>query len=61
MIDFPRGKELVQVMDYYEERWRIPMCAGAIDGTHITILHPKRATLIMSTVKVITVSSSKLL
>ncbi|CAB4003678.1 Hypothetical predicted protein [Paramuricea clavata] len=39
-ITFPKGDELHQVLQGYEERWGFPMCAGAIDGTHIPILAP---------------------
>ena len=39
-ITFPKGDELHQVLQGYEERWRFPMCAGAIDGTHIPVLAP---------------------
>ena len=37
-ISFPKGDDLLQVIQGYEERWGFPMCAGAIDGTHIPIL-----------------------
>lgn len=43
MIDFPQGEDLVQVMECYEKNWDIPMCAGAIDGTHIPILAPQES------------------
>jgi len=39
-ISFPKGDELVQVIAHYKERWGFPMCAGAIDGTHIAIATP---------------------
>jgi hypothetical protein len=39
-ITFPKGDELHQVLQGYEERWGSPMCASAIDGTHIPILAP---------------------
>jgi hypothetical protein len=39
-ITFPKGDEVHQVLQGYEERWGFPMCAGAIDGTHIPILAP---------------------
>ena len=41
VINFPQGDDLVQVIDGYEERWGIPICAGAIDGTHIAIIAPE--------------------
>jgi hypothetical protein len=40
IINFPRGDNLVKVIQEYEERWGFPMCAGAIDGTHIPIIAP---------------------
>ena len=39
-IAFPKGDDLLNVLQGYEERWGFPMCAGAIDGTHIPILAP---------------------
>lgn len=39
-ISFPKGDELLQVIAHYKERWGFPMCAGAIDGTHIAIATP---------------------
>lgn len=41
-ITFPKGVELHQVVQRYEKRWGFPMCAGAIDGTHIPILAPRK-------------------
>lgn len=32
--------ELSEVMQMYKERWQFPICAGAIDGTHIRIIAP---------------------
>ena len=43
IINFPHNDDLVQVMAGYEEKWGIPMCAGAIDGTHIPILAPEES------------------
>ena len=43
VISFPQGDDLVQVLNGYEERWGMPMCAGAIDGTHIPILSPQES------------------
>ena len=40
MISFPKGDDLVEVLESYEQKWGFPMCAGAIDGTHIPILAP---------------------
>ena len=39
-ITFPKGDDLLKVLQGYEESWGFPMCAGAIDGTHIPILAP---------------------
>ena len=46
VIKFPQGEELVQVINNYEKKWGIPMCAGAIDGTHIPILAPEESHLV---------------
>ena len=39
-ISFPKGNQLMQVIEGYEKTWGFPMCAGAIDGMHIPILAP---------------------
>lgn len=39
-IRFPKGEEILQVMQHYKDKWGFPMCAGCIDGTHIPILAP---------------------
>jgi hypothetical protein len=39
-INFPKGNQLLEVIEGYEKAWGFPMCAGAIDGTHIPILAP---------------------
>ena len=39
-ITIPQGDELDEVMRIYNDRWQFPMCAGAIDGTHIPIIAP---------------------
>jgi hypothetical protein len=41
-ISFPKGDDLLRVIRGYEETWSFPMCAGAIDGTHIPILAPNK-------------------
>ena len=46
VIRFPLGEDLVKVIDSYEKKWGIPMCAGAIDGTHIPIMAPKENHLV---------------
>ncbi|CAB4038253.1 Hypothetical predicted protein, partial [Paramuricea clavata] len=40
VITFPRRQDLQQIIDGYEQKWGFPMCAGAIDGTHIPIIAP---------------------
>ena len=41
LIRFPKGVEILQVIQEYENKWGFPMCAGCVDGTHIPILAPK--------------------
>ena len=36
----PKGDDLLEVLQGYEERCGFPMCAGAIDGTHVPIIAP---------------------
>ena len=40
VVSFAHGDELLQIINDYEQRWGFPMCAGAIDGTHIPIIAP---------------------
>ena len=40
-IYIPTNDELEPVLESYKEKWGFPMCAGAIDGTHIPIIAPK--------------------
>ena len=42
-ISFPKGNQLLKVIEGYEKTWGFPMCAGAIDGTHIPILAPSES------------------
>ena len=42
-IEFPKGKQLREVIKGYENTWGFPLCAGAIDGTHIPILAPSES------------------
>ena len=37
-ITIPKGNELDEIMRTYKDKWQFPMCAGAIDGTHIPII-----------------------
>ena len=39
-ITIPKGEELKEIMRMYKVKWQFPMCAGAIDGTHIPIIAP---------------------
>ena len=41
VISFPKREDLLQVIRGYEDAWSFPICAGAIDGTHIAIRAPK--------------------
>ena len=40
-IYIPKNDELKSILETYREKWGFPMCAGAIDGTHIPIIAPK--------------------
>ena len=42
-ISFPRGENLLNVIQGYNEEWRFSMCGGAIDGIHIPILAPNES------------------
>ena len=42
-ISFPRGQNILNVIQGYNEEWGFPMCGGAIDGTHIPILAPNES------------------
>ena len=37
----PQGVNIEVVVDGFLQRWQIPQCGGAIDGTHILIIAPK--------------------
>ena len=41
LIYIPKNDELKSILETYREKWGFPMCAGAIDGTHIPIIAPK--------------------
>ena len=39
-ITIPKGEEVNEIMRIYKDKCQFPMCAGAIDGTHIPIIAP---------------------
>lgn len=39
--ELPKGQRLRVVMIGFEEWWRFPQCAGAVDGTHIAMIAPE--------------------
>ena len=41
-LTIPKGDELLRIIGTYKEKWGFPMCAGAIDGTHIPIVTPQK-------------------
>ena len=41
-LSIAKGDELAHVIANYKEKWGFPMCAGAIDGTHIPISTPQQ-------------------
>ena len=43
VVSFPEGKNLLQIIRRYEEKWGFTMCAGAVDGTHIPVLAPSQS------------------
>ena len=32
---------MAEMADYFEQRWGVPQCIGALDGSHIPILAPE--------------------
>ena len=40
ILCLPKGDDLKNFMAMYKQRWGFPLCAGAIDGTHIAIQAP---------------------
>ncbi|KAL2084547.1 hypothetical protein ACEWY4_020065 [Coilia grayii] len=41
VIKTPVASTLREMADYFENRWGLPQCVGAIDGSHIPILAPQ--------------------
>ncbi|KAG1660329.1 Protein ANTAGONIST OF LIKE HETEROCHROMATIN PROTEIN 1 [Nymphon striatum] len=41
-IKMPVGEELDRVVNGYRDKWGFPNCGGAIDGSHIPIISPKK-------------------
>ncbi|XP_065121943.2 uncharacterized protein [Paramisgurnus dabryanus] len=39
-INLPKGEKLQEVVEGFKERWGFPQCAGAIDGSHISVTPP---------------------
>ena len=40
-ITTPDAAKLVEIATFFHNRWRIPQCVGAIDGSHIPIIAPE--------------------
>lgn len=40
-ITAPDAAKLVEMSTFFHNRWRIPQCVGAIDGSHIPIIAPE--------------------
>ncbi|KAG5854939.1 hypothetical protein ANANG_G00043380 [Anguilla anguilla] len=41
VIQCPTSEKLKEMATYFERRWGLPQCVGAIDGSHIPILGPE--------------------
>ncbi len=42
VIQLPNREKLKEMAMYFERRWGLPQCVGAIDGSHIPILGPEQ-------------------
>ena len=40
-IKVPTGNSLKEVIHGFKHKWGFPQCAGAVDGTHISIMSPR--------------------
>ena len=41
IVHFPDREKLKDMAEYFENRWGLPQCVGAIDGSHIPIIAPQ--------------------
>ncbi|KAK6493735.1 protein ANTAGONIST OF LIKE HETEROCHROMATIN PROTEIN 1-like, partial [Huso huso] len=37
----PSAEQFAEMSDYFDRRWGVPQCVGAIDGSHIPIIAPQ--------------------
>ena len=40
-IKWPKGEQLQETVDLFENMWNYPQCTGAVDGSHIPIIAPE--------------------
>ncbi|XP_040275584.1 protein ANTAGONIST OF LIKE HETEROCHROMATIN PROTEIN 1-like [Bufo bufo] len=41
IVHFPDSEKLKDMANYFEDRWGLPQCVGAIDGSHLPIIAPQ--------------------